>query len=94
MLRNHISKQKVTATTAINISTAPAPPFFGGGTDNIAFLLGQAAATQPNAQALQMIAIFWIETVEEVILVPPFRVGQPPFARAEEFWGNSCSVTP
>jgi hypothetical protein len=80
VLRDHISKQKITATTALIISTAPTPPLFGGGTDNIAFLLGQAAATKPNAQALQMTAIFWIETVEEVILVPPFTVGGPPFA--------------
>ena len=82
LLRDHISKQKIAATTAIVITTAPPPPpgLFGGGTDNIAFLLGQAAATAPNAQALQMTAIFWIETVEEVILVPPYRVGQPPFA--------------
>ena len=82
VLRNHISKQKITETTAIIITTAPPPPpgLFGGGTDNIAFLLGQAAATQPNAQALQMTAIFWIETVEEVILVPPFHPGQPPYA--------------
>jgi hypothetical protein len=27
-----------------------------------------------------MSAVFWIETVEEVILVPPYTVGQPPFA--------------
>jgi hypothetical protein len=82
VLRNHIGKQKITETTAIVITTAPPPPpgLFGGGTDNIAFLLGQAAATKPNAQTLQMTAIFWIETVEEVILVPPFHVGQPPFA--------------
>ena len=80
LLRNHISKQKITNTTALVISTAPPPLPFGGGVDNIAFLLGQAAATAPNAQALQMAAIFWIETVEEVILVPPYTVGQPPFA--------------
>jgi len=48
--------------------------------DNIAFLVGQAAATAPNAQTVQMFAIFWIETVEEVIVVPPFKVGEPPFA--------------
>ena len=80
LLRAHISKQKITNTIAIIISTAPPPPPqalpFGGGTDNIAFLLGQAAATAPNAQALQMLAIFWIETVEEVILVPPLQIGQ------------------
>jgi hypothetical protein len=82
LLRDHISKQKIISTTTIIISTAPPPPngFFGGGTDNIAFLLGQAAATAPNAQAVQMVAVFWIETVQEVILVPPFHVGEPPFA--------------
>ena len=79
LLRSHISKQKIINTTALVISTAPPPPppLFGGGTDNIAFLLGQAAATAPNAQALQMTAIFWIETVEEVILVPALIAGQP-----------------
>jgi len=82
LLRSHISKQKIINTIALIISTAPPPPppLFGGGTDNIAFLLGQATATAPNAQAVQMTAIFWIETVEEVIRVPPFDVGGPPFA--------------
>jgi hypothetical protein len=80
LLRAHISKQKITNTIAIQVSTIPLPPLFGGGVDNIAFLLGQAAATAPNAQAVQMVAIFWIETVEEVIEVPPYRVGEPPFA--------------
>lgn len=83
VLRSHISKQTITQTTAIIISTAAPPPPqslpFGGGVDNIAFLLGQAAATAPNAQALQMTAIFWIETVSEVIRVPRFRVGERPF---------------
>jgi hypothetical protein len=79
VIRNHISKQKITSTTTMVISTAPPPPpaLFGGGVDNIAFLLGQAAATKPNAQTLQMTAVFWIETVEEVILVPPGTVGTP-----------------
>lgn len=83
LLRSHISKQKITNTIAMIISTAPPPPPqllpFGGGVDNIAFLLGQAAASAPNAQALQMFAIFWIETVEEIIRVPPYKVGGPPF---------------
>lgn len=78
LLRAHISKQKIVQTTAIIINTQAPPVPFGGGADNIAFLLGQAAATAPNAQALQMTAVFWIETVEETILVPPFRPGQPP----------------
>jgi len=80
LLRDHISKQKITNTIALIISTVPVPPLIGGGVDNIAFLLGQAAATAPNAQTLQMAAIFWVETVEEKILVPPFTVGGPPFA--------------
>jgi hypothetical protein len=79
LLRSHISKQKIINTIALIISTAPPPPppLFGGGTDNIAFLLGQAAATAPNAQATLMTAIFWIETVEEVLTVPPLKAGQP-----------------
>lgn len=78
LLRAHISKQNITSTTTLFISTAPPPPagLFGGGTDNVAFLLGQAAATAPNAQATKMTAVFWIETVEETILVPPLKVGQ------------------
>lgn len=78
LLRSHISKQKITSTTAIIINTQAPPIPFGGGTDNIAFLLGQANASKPNAQALQMTAIFWVETVQEVILVPPFKPGQQP----------------
>jgi hypothetical protein len=81
LLRAHISKQNVISTTTIFISTAPPPPVgvFGGGTDNIAFLLGQTNAAAPNAQATQMTAVFWIETVEETIEVPPYTVGDPPF---------------
>lgn len=78
LLRAHISKQNIISTTSIFISTAPPPPagLFGGGTDNIAFLLGQAAANAPNAQATKMTAVFWIETVEATILVGPVKVGQ------------------
>ncbi|HWZ46343.1 MAG TPA: heme-binding protein [Candidatus Saccharimonadales bacterium] len=78
LLRDHISKQKIIKTTAIVINTAAPPVPFGGGTDNIAFLMGQAGATAPNANAVQMTAVFWIETVEEVIHVPVFKPGHPP----------------
>src|ERR1700728_3056982 len=84
VLRSHISGQNITSTTTISISTNPATPLFGGGTDNIAFLLGDTAAlTNPNgpgqnAQTVKMTATFWIETVEHVIIVPPFKPGQPP----------------
>ncbi len=77
-MRNHIAGQKIVATTEISISTNPASLLFGGGTDNIAFLLGNPTASAPNAQILQMTATFFIETVEHVIEVPIFRPGRPP----------------
>src|ERR1017187_4310285 len=81
LLRAHISKQNIISAVTIFISTAPPPPvgLFGGGTDNIAFLLGQANAAAPNAQSTQMTAVFWIETVEETIEGPTYHVGHPPF---------------
>jgi hypothetical protein len=78
LLRDAIAGQNIVSTTVITISTKPAAPLFGGGTDNIAFLLGDAQATKPNAQALQMTAIFWIETVEHTLQIPVFKPGQPP----------------
>jgi len=84
LLRNHIASQDITSTTVITIATEPAEPLFGGGTDNIAFLLGDKKATAPNAQALRMEATFWIETVEFSIEVPVFTPGQPPLTIAAE----------
>jgi hypothetical protein len=80
VLRNHISGQKIVSTTAISISTNPAPPITGGGTDNIAFLQGGPPTNTPNAQSLQMSATFWIETVEHTITIPVFTPGQPPLS--------------
>jgi hypothetical protein len=80
LLRAHISTQNILSTTTLFISTAPPPPvgLFGGGTDNIAFLLGQPAVPPPapNAQTTKMTAVFWIETVQEIITVPPLNKGQ------------------
>ena len=90
LLRNHIAHQNIVSTTTIVVATDPASPLFGGGTDNIAFLLGNAAAQtdpkalQQNAQAISMQAIFWIETVETQIVVPPFTPGRPPLTIAGE----------
>ena len=78
LLRNHIASQKIISTTTIVISSDPASPLFGGGTDNIAFLLGDPAAAKPNAQTTKMEAVFWIETVEFTLEVPVFEPGQPP----------------
>jgi hypothetical protein len=78
LLRSHIAAQTITSTTIVSISSAPAAPLFGGGTDNIAFLLGNTTASAPNAQTLKMQATFWIETVAFTIQVPVFEPGQPP----------------
>lgn len=83
LLRDDIAGQHITKTTVISISTAPSGPLFGGGTDNIAFLWGDAAAvTSPhpagqNAQAAKMTAVFWIEEVKGTLRVPAHRRGQP-----------------
>jgi hypothetical protein len=62
--------------------TTPPPPItpnIGGGTSNIAFLLGGGTPpVPPNARAFQMDAVFWIETVEYRVNVPPMPFGTPP----------------
>ena len=83
-------------TTVIVISTNPADPLFGGGTDNIAFLLGDKNATAPNADAVEMSAIFWVETVTEQITVPAYTAHHPVIVRGSTSAGNpvvSFSVT-
>lgn len=96
--------QNITETIVIAISTDPTDPFFnnfaplipappgsGGGTDNVAFLLGNTSATPPtpNANAVQMNAIFWIETVQETIEVPtPSPDGLPVIVPGDTSAGN------
>jgi phage tail protein X len=86
ILRTRASSQNITSTTTIAVDTTrPAPtvppdppdPLFGGGTDNIAFLLGDPKAANPNANAVEVTATFWIETVVEQITVPPMGANQP-----------------
>ena len=84
LLRNHIASQTITSTTVIAITTDTAAPLFGGGTDNIAFLLGNASASVPNADAVKMHAEFFIETAEFSIEVPVFEPGQPPLTIAAQ----------
>lgn len=88
ILKNRADAQNIVSTTVIEISTNPADPLFGGGTTNIAFLLGDKTATNPNANAVQMTAIFWIETVSEQITVPPCRPGQPVILQGNTEAGN------
>lgn len=78
VLRETIAGQTIAQTIVFTVSTFPLPPEFGGGTANIAFLLGDPTATNPNADAVQMAATFWIETVEHKIVIPIFKSGDPP----------------
>jgi hypothetical protein len=96
ILKKRADAQNITSTTVIVISTNPADPLFGGGTDNIAFLLGDKNATSPNADAVQISAIFWIETVTEQITVPAYTADQPVMVQGDTSAGNpvvSFSVT-
>jgi hypothetical protein len=77
VLKNRADAQNIIATTVIAINTIPKAPLFGGGTTDIAFLLGNQDGTVPNANAIQMSAIFWIETVMETITVPANTGKQP-----------------
>jgi len=90
VLRNHNASVYIISTTEISIATSPAAPLFGGGTDNIAFLLGHSGAiTNPNvpgqnAQTIQMSATFWIEQVQYTLPVPAYKPGQPPLTLKPE----------
>jgi hypothetical protein len=96
VLKKRADAQNITSTTVIQISTTPADPLFGGGTDNIAFLLGDKNATAPNADAVQMSATFWVETVTEKITVPAYTGDKPVLVHGTASAGNpvvSFSVT-
>jgi hypothetical protein len=88
ILKTRAAAQNITSTTVNVISTSPKDPLFGGGTDNIAFLLGDKNATAPNADAVQMSAIFWIETVTEQITVPAYTAHKPVIVRGSTSAGN------
>ncbi|KAF4460616.1 hypothetical protein FALBO_12596 [Fusarium albosuccineum] len=60
------------AVTTLSTSTEP-----GGGTANIAFLVGQNAALGPNADAVEMDATFWVETVQAEITIETYKPGKP-----------------
>jgi len=96
VLKKRADAQNITSTTVILISTNPADPLFGGGTANIAFLLGDKNATTPNANAVEMSATFWVETVTEQITVPAYTADQPVIVQGAASAGNpvvSFSVT-
>jgi Domain of unknown function (DUF1929)/Glyoxal oxidase N-terminus len=72
LLRNASGSQTILKTTIISVATAPPNPLFGGGTRDIAFLLGKPA---PNANAADMAATFWIETVRINLDIPAMEAG-------------------
>ncbi len=56
--------ETITSTTVLSISTGHAP-VAGGGTANTAFLEAASAPPGGNATAVEVSAIFWIETVKD-----------------------------
>jgi len=96
ILKKRADAQNITSTTVNVISTDPADPLFGGGTGNIAFLLGDKNAASPNANAVQLSAIFWIETVTEQIVVPAYTAYDAVVVQGDTSGGDpvvSFSVT-
>ncbi len=78
VLREAIASQTITQTIVFTVASPPLGSVFGGGTDNIAFLEGNAAITSPNADAITMSATFWIETVEHRLPIPILKRGDAP----------------
>jgi hypothetical protein len=65
VLKAAIAGQTITSTTVLKISTTHAP-IKGGGTANTAFLGSAANPPGGNANAVEVDATFWIETVKGV----------------------------
>jgi hypothetical protein len=80
VLRDRLAGQTITSTATLSVRTNPPPPpeLFGGGTANIAFLIGDTDPNHPgaNANAVSMSSVFWIETVTEEICVGPCSAGE------------------
>jgi len=72
LLNDHIKGVTILFTDVLTIDTQQ-PDIPGGGTDNIDFLVGDAAA--PNADAQRMSAMFWIEIVQAEIEIGPLNAG-------------------
>lgn len=85
VLRNHIKGQKITRSTTFTVATNPRITDLAGGVANIGFLRGDGVVvngintfSNPNADAVQMDAQFWIETVETTVHIPAMKAGQKP----------------
>lgn len=62
VLKAAISGQVIISTTTLQVSSTPAAPLTGGGTDNTSFLEG--GSDGPNARSALVSATFWIEAVQ------------------------------
>lgn len=88
VLANDIKGKTITKTIVFKVSTSgPSTKDVSGGLANISFLEGTdpspvptSADKQPNANAnaVQMTATFWIETVQYKLQLPTWKFGQPP----------------
>jgi len=76
ILKNDNIGKNITSTIVFKVATTPDGPVFGGGTDNIAFLQGGSGAGRPNANVTKMESTFWISTVQQELVVPPFKPGE------------------
>ncbi|HTX46678.1 MAG TPA: heme-binding protein [Solirubrobacteraceae bacterium] len=100
VLREANNGLTVLDTITITIFTAPASPLFGGGTDNIAFLWGNAGAVTSanpsgqNAQTERMRAAFWIETVQRTITVPAMAAGHQATIHPQPTHGSTRQPVP
>lgn len=75
VLRNANQGKNITHTTVFTVNTVPTNANLGGGTDNIAFLQGNGSSNGPTADAAQMQATFWINTVSYQLQVPKHTAG-------------------
>jgi hypothetical protein len=76
-----------------NPANPPAPPVttslgFGGGSAEIAFLLGDnnTPPQKENADAFKMAAVFWIETILENLVRPPCEANGLPIPIPASAW--------
>lgn len=87
ILRRAIEGQDIVSTVVFTVSTTPqdargaaADPGLGGGTANMAMLLGEPDKASPrsnaNADAARMSAVFWVETVRSTLEVPAWDPAQ------------------
>ncbi|KAL9086251.1 MAG: hypothetical protein Q9159_004257 [Coniocarpon cinnabarinum] len=94
VLRDANKGKDIRNTTVFTLSTNPSAPFLNGGTANIDFLQGGVGPQSqgPNASAVQMSSIFWINAVSYTLDVPAWKPGQPPLRLTPKKVNDSASL--